>query len=456
VDVSGTVATVDLTGRSDARLVALVRAGEDQAFEELYRRYEHAIRRFITGRVGDSARAEELTQEAFFSALRGVRASNSAIAWRPWLYEIARNATIDFHRRRGNSAELAVEHSELMHLLDNSRLVAARTPDAELDAKERFAHLRGALDELPRNHHEVLVMREFEGRSYDEIAERLSLSHAAVESKLFRARRRLEREFEELSSGRRCLAVRATFGLIAEGVEAQTERRPLARHARRCAPCRRYARELGVDPFERRHGQSRLRALLPLGWLLPRAVAASPGGDTLVASNGGLIGAGAGRMVALVATGAIAWAGGFSMGGEAVPRTPAPAPNARVAPHFSSGALDTRVRGRTAFVNEARPTHFWSGRARHTSRTNVSSRSPAPSSPERPAPVGARTLSPDPPAQPGTVPLRRAPSPGVDVAQVKEPPVEALGKVVDRAALEPQQVAARLPALEAVTRVPHE
>ncbi|HEX4760084.1 MAG TPA: sigma-70 family RNA polymerase sigma factor [Thermoleophilaceae bacterium] len=419
MEVSGTAATVDLTGRSDARLVALVRAGEDEAFEELYRRYEERIRRFIASRVGDVARAEELAQEAFLSALRGLRASDAAIAWRPWLYEIARNATIDFHRRRASTEELSVDHAELMRLLDTSRAVASRTPDAELEAKERFNHLRGAFDELSAKHHEVLVLREFEGLSYDEIAKRLNLTHGAVESKLFRARRRLEHEFEELSSGRRCVAARATVALLAEGVEVRSERRRLARHARRCAACRRYARDLGVDPLLRRQRQSRFGALLPFGWVLRRC-----GFDPQQQIAAALIPE---RATALLAAGAVACAGCFAVGRETA-NAPAPAhapaavqakPAVRAErPSAASGALGARIRATAPQTAE-----------RAARRQRPRRRAGTPATSAQPPAVPARPAAPRPSVPD---PVETSAPEGAEGPTLAAPPPTPAGAIRDR------------------------
>jgi RNA polymerase sigma factor (sigma-70 family) len=300
--------------RGEALLVERVRDGDDTAFEELYRRYQRRIRNFVASRVGDSARAEDVTQEAFMSALRGLRASDAEIAWRPWLYEIARNATIDFHRRHRRHEEVSVDR-DLMRPLDRRRLVASRSPETELDVKEALDHLRGAFDEVPPNQHRVLVMRELEGLSYREMAEQLNVTHAAVESKLFRARRRLRHEYEELAAGRRCSAVRDTITLMAEGVDARQDRSRVARHARRCSPCRRHARELGVDPFGRRPWQSRVAAFLPLGWLLRRSPAGTSRHGEMLLGNGGQLSAGlAERSVALVTAAALGCAGSLSLG----------------------------------------------------------------------------------------------------------------------------------------------
>ena len=354
----GTIATASDEARSDAQLVTAVRGGDETAFEELYRRYQRRIRRFVARRVRDPGRAEDLTQEAFLSALRGLRASDAEIAWRPWLYEIARNATIDFHRRRRHIEEISMEQEELLPASDRMRLLGAGAPESALAAKQRFEHLRGALDELSARHHRVLVLRELEGLSYREIGERLQLTPGAVESTLFRARRRLQQEFEELAAGRRCVAARATIALVAEGVEpGRGQRRRLARHARRCSACRRRARELGVEPL-RRSLRDHAAAWSPLGWLLRRPPEASTGaGETLLPGGGAQLGTGlAERALALLTAGAMAAAGSLSIGGPALKpselRADAPSAQVKHAPpqagsEFTGGAA-ARPRERSA------------------------------------------------------------------------------------------------------------
>src|SRR5437764_8127113 len=93
-----------ITIQSDAELVAAVRRGDDRAFEELYARYHRRISSYIFGMVKDHARAEDLTQEVFMSALRRMRDTDRPIAVKPWIYEIAKNAGID-HFRRARRAE---------------------------------------------------------------------------------------------------------------------------------------------------------------------------------------------------------------------------------------------------------------------------------------------------------------------------------------------------------------
>ena len=90
------------TARAKGRAITTrrgVRRGDDRAFELLYVRYQRRITAYVAGMVNDHGRAEDITQEVFISALRRMRATERPIAFQPWIYEIARNACIDAHRR---------------------------------------------------------------------------------------------------------------------------------------------------------------------------------------------------------------------------------------------------------------------------------------------------------------------------------------------------------------------
>ena len=114
-------------------------------------------------------------------------------------------------------------------------------------------------------------MREFEGLSYREIGDRLGLSRPAVESTLFRARKRLSEEYEQLVSGERCRLVQRTVD-ASRGIDGagMREQRRIARHLAHCQPCRRYARLAGADLGElakvgrARAAAARIAALLPM------------------------------------------------------------------------------------------------------------------------------------------------------------------------------------------------
>ena len=337
---------------TDADLVAAVRAGDDSAFEELYRRYQPRISRFVCGMLHDAARCEDVAQEAFLSALRRMRATDAEINFKPWIYQIARNAAIDSYRRGSHAVEVSMDADDGLRASDRQRLVGLdSSPDAALVTKERMDHLQGAFDELSDVHTQVLVMRELEGMSYREIGQKLDLTRPAVESALFRARRRLESEYAELSEGRRCEAMAATIARIAAGTPRAAEQQRLARHARRCHSCRRRARELGVEPLSAVGAlRQKAAALLPLPWLFRRSGDGS--GITGFFTSGAGAAPLAERTAALLAVAALAGAGGAALGSGELRGDREAAGNGRIAAEQSAAGSAERQRGTTGAATD--------------------------------------------------------------------------------------------------------
>ena len=282
---------------SEQELVAATRAGDDRAFEELYARYRERIFSFILSKVHDHGRAEDIAQEVFMSALRRLRGTDQAIAFKPWLYEIAKNACIDEFRRGSRAREVPLESDgEFVVDHQNAALSSVPTPPAAVESRQRLNDLRGAFGGLSASHHQLLVMREFEGLSYDEIGSRLDMTRQMVESGLFRARRKLSEEYEELASGKRCEQIQTAI----EGGRLRTvtslglrDRRRFARHLSHCQLCRHAALMAGVDEalVRPRSIAAKIAALLPFPvWRLfgrsRGAKAASANGSHHVAGAG--------------------------------------------------------------------------------------------------------------------------------------------------------------------------
>src|SRR3954471_12675800 len=141
------------TLQTDTELVAAVRRGDDRAFEELYARYHRRISSYIFGMVKDHARAEDLTQDVFISALRRMRDTDRPIAFKPWVYEIARNACIDQFRRSQRGEEISYDTADTLPGADHLRLVTRdASPDDAFDTKQRLDHLCGAFGGLSETH----------------------------------------------------------------------------------------------------------------------------------------------------------------------------------------------------------------------------------------------------------------------------------------------------------------
>jgi RNA polymerase sigma factor (sigma-70 family) len=265
---------------TDHTLVSAVRIGDDRAFEQLYRRYHRRIAAYIQGMVHDHARAEDVTQDVFMSALRRMRQTDRPIAFKPWIYEIAKNACIDQFRRSRRAEVVSMDADDTLGSADYGKLVTKDPgPDVAVENKQSLDHLCGAFGGLSETHHEILVMRELEGLSYREIGERLGMTRPAVESTLFRARRRLTEEYEQLVTGERCRRVQGIIATAAQGSLGARDRRRLARHVSYCQPCLRHARMSGIDSAElaRTPLRAKIAALLPLPAFLKRRLADDSG-----------------------------------------------------------------------------------------------------------------------------------------------------------------------------------
>ncbi len=254
-------------GATDHQLVSAARLGNDRAFEQLYSRYQRRIAAYVYGMVKDYGRAEDITQEVFLSALRRMRETERPIAFKPWIYEIAKNACIDAHRRGRRAEEVSFDADDRLSPSDHGRLVAVGpSPDAAVDAKQDLDNLCGAFGGLSESHHQILVMRELEGLSYKQIGERMGMSRPAVESTLFRARKRLGEEYDELASGARCLRIQAIIADAGGARVGLRDQRKLTRHLSHCQPCRQVAVLAGLDVAvtRRRRVAEKIASWLPL------------------------------------------------------------------------------------------------------------------------------------------------------------------------------------------------
>lgn len=347
-----------LTAPSDEQLVGAAREGDDRAFEELYERYRAPIKAFAARLTRDPDRADDLTQEVFISALRRLRATDRPIDFRPWIYEIARNACIDEYRRRQRIHEVPIERDGGDGWLEH--LTGGPSPEVAAESKQQLEDLQGAFRGLSERHHRIIVLRELEGKSYRQIGDELGMSQVVVESTLFRARRRLGEEFEDLSTGRRCEQVRRIIGTAPGRRLRLRDRRAVSHHIEHCRPCRREALSAGFSlqrrPTRRLEQAAAAIFPIPLLRLLRRGGSAvSAGARSLqqTAANvssplAGYAGSGAlgsGRLAAAAATLVAAAVGGGLLTGV----TQAPAhgvgPGRPGAAHFARGRAGVRVAG---------------------------------------------------------------------------------------------------------------
>ena len=170
---------------------------DDQAaFADVYRAHHGKLLRYCQYRLRDRHEAEDVAQEAFARAWRSMPGSAFDRNFYPWLRVVASNLCTDVQRKRNRSEPVA------------SLEIPGYDPDVErlVEDADRVL-LRQALDRLNERHRSALIMREGEGLTYDQIAERTGVTSGTVESLLWRARQSLKREFTVLAGGEGALAV---------------------------------------------------------------------------------------------------------------------------------------------------------------------------------------------------------------------------------------------------------
>jgi RNA polymerase sigma factor (sigma-70 family) len=423
-------------GTDDRDLVVGVRAGDDRAFELLYQRYQPRIAAYVRGMVRDHGRAEDITQEVFISALGRMREEREReILFKPWIYEIAKNKCIDAFRRGRATSEVSFDAQDAIGADEHGRLAEpGATPDSAVEGKVAIDNLCGAFGGLSPVHHDILVLREFDGLSYREIGERLGMSRPAVESTLFRARKRLSEEYEELVSGERCLRVQRIVDASEGGTAGMRDQRRMARHLAHCQPCRRYARLAGIDLGDAARPAvavaARIAAFLPLPSFLRRRWGGEDGAALLAPRGGGgavsqlsanlasVVDPGAASSWAkAVATAATVAVAGMGAGAAFTDRQPLQQFGPGVAPLTTSAGTGAAARGtRTERVSSPAGGAARRGAERirmSTSPRRVTLRSARPATANGPPPAigrpAARPVSRDAGASSGTPPAATAP-----------------------------------------------
>lgn len=169
----------------EEQCVAQARGGDASAFEKLVRTYEAPVYRLALRMCGGRAEdAQEVAQEAFLAAWRGLPRFRGQCRFSSWLYKLTANAAVD-HLRREKRRPAAVP-------LENAGEPAdPHTPQEELERRELHRAVQQALDRLTPEHREVLLLRQMQGLSYQEIGAALSLEEGTVKSRISRAKRQL-------------------------------------------------------------------------------------------------------------------------------------------------------------------------------------------------------------------------------------------------------------------------
>jgi RNA polymerase sigma-70 factor (ECF subfamily) len=180
----------------DRGFIVLAQKGDKAAFRSLVERHQRRAFAIAMGLVRDENDARELVQEAFLRVYRGLGAFQGGSSFFTWLYRIVTNLAIDLMRKPGRKdAELQDNQSnpeEEPEFPLVSRIDGADPLDV-LRRQEIAGRIQAALDALPPYHRGVILMREVEGMSYEEMAQSMGVSKGTIMSRLFHARQKLQR-----------------------------------------------------------------------------------------------------------------------------------------------------------------------------------------------------------------------------------------------------------------------
>ncbi|NJD67105.1 MAG: sigma-70 family RNA polymerase sigma factor [candidate division NC10 bacterium] len=181
----------DALSLSDQDLVEQIKAGEDAPFEALLERYRDRVYRLVVSFTKNPADAEEVLQDVFLTVFRKIASFEHRSSFSTWLYRITVNTALMKLRSRGPVQESIDEYlPQFTKDGRHARMVVDFTqgPEKLLLRKEREQVLREAIEALPPDYKGVLVLRDLEGLSNEEVAEIVGASVLAIKARLHRAR----------------------------------------------------------------------------------------------------------------------------------------------------------------------------------------------------------------------------------------------------------------------------
>ncbi|MDD1619003.1 MAG: RNA polymerase sigma-70 factor, ECF subfamily [Methylococcaceae bacterium NSP1-1] len=183
----------------DEDIVLRVQRGDRSAFDFLVIKYQHKIIQLVNRYVKDPSEAQDVAQETFIKAYRALGNFRGDSAFYTWLYRIAINTAKNYlvsRSRRSSDYQVDIQDAEA---LENApQLQGMETPERLLLNQEIIDTIKIAIDKLPEEMRTAIMLREFEGMSYEEIAEAMDCPVGTVRSRIFRAREAIDNKLNPL------------------------------------------------------------------------------------------------------------------------------------------------------------------------------------------------------------------------------------------------------------------
>jgi RNA polymerase sigma-70 factor (ECF subfamily) len=194
-----------LTGNDEERLIERLRQRDEGAFNELVRLHQGSVFRQLLRVVGDPAEAEDLAQEVFVTVFKAIETFRGDSRLATWIHRIAQNHARNRlkyhgrHKRRGDAPLEETTEESVAAPETGSRLPR---PDHQVEAHQAELQIRLAITQLEPEQRTLIVLRDLENLTYEEIQEQTGLPSGTVKSRLHRARVALQERFRALSEGK--------------------------------------------------------------------------------------------------------------------------------------------------------------------------------------------------------------------------------------------------------------
>lgn len=198
----GDVPSSGVEGVTEEDLIRAAQRGDKKAFQALVSKYANRALQLAEGVMGSAHDAEDVLQEAFVKAYLNITKFKGDSKFYTWLYRIVYNMAIDFKRRMNRRGGDTREYDDISERrsesLGEGTVSSSRflPPDRSYSAREELSLVAEALSDLSPDHRAVLVLREVDGLSYEEISDTLNIQKGTVMSRLFYARKRLREVLE--------------------------------------------------------------------------------------------------------------------------------------------------------------------------------------------------------------------------------------------------------------------
>jgi len=183
------------TEHADLQLVEAIQSGNAGAFDELMRRYKRPVLNFVYRMLGDAVEADDIAQDVFVRAYQHIgifQARKAEAKFSTWLFTLARNTVIDRIRWRKRHP------TEPLELIEQSAASTEAGVAEQVSTREIGEHIAAAVATLPEDQKTALILAEYNGLSYTEIAQIMRCSQKSVEARLYRAKQTLRKRLQFL------------------------------------------------------------------------------------------------------------------------------------------------------------------------------------------------------------------------------------------------------------------